>query len=485
MDTITENHNAAVLNMQTKEKIKITLILFASFLLFYALQIPYYTSKPDVIVFAIRSLAEKPITEFAYLPQNTLLSGKALPNYHLGHTLILWLVYQVVPLDYSATIWTSGFISSISGALIVVFTFFIWLNLGFNKFKAITIAIVVGLIPSFWEQSIIGEVYALQFLFILLFIYSFLKNHILLSSIFFAYANLVSPLSGLAFGLIFLKGMNKQNIIKALFVGAFAVIIYSAVYTLIGANLLDLFSPLSTEQEGRGVIYRAIVLILFIILNFNFFLFYLVRGMIKSIKDYKFITSVLIFATIPQLLLIFAGSTFFIEMGSFQLPVFWALAFPLGYYISTIKINKYYFAPALLIAMALSYSLWIRPNYVIGKEREDAGKWLRINNFDNISVIGPWSVGISVVKGRDGSNLNAFKNNYIEKSCPHNEDIIKTKKEKLIIASAKKIHLRVALSKLHLSGLQIENYDPSLEINIGSIKKIYENESVILYKWEK
>lgn len=471
--------------MQAKEKIKISLILFASFLLFYALQIPYYTSKPDVIVFAIRSLADKPITEFAYLPQNTLLSGKALPNYHLGHTIILWLVYQVVPLDYSATIWTSGFISSVSGALIIVFTFLIWLELGFKKFQAITISIVVGLIPSFWEQSIIGEVYALQFLFILLFIYSFFKNHILLSAIFFAYANLVSPLSGLAFGLIFLKDFNKQTIIKSLIVGIIALIIYAVVYALIGANLMDLFNPLSTEQEGRGIIYRAIMLIFFIVLNFNFFLIYLIKGMFKSLKNFNYIFIVLLVATFPQLLLIFAGSTFFIEMGSFQLPVFWALAFPLGYYISTIKINKYYFAPALILSMTLSYYLWIRPNYVIGKEREDAGKWLRINNYDNISVIGPWSVGISVVKGRDGSSLSSFRNNYIEKSNPSSNDITKTKKDKLIIASAKKTPLRIALSKLNISGLDIEHYDPSNELKIGETKKIYENESVILYLWKK
>ncbi|MBK8946965.1 MAG: hypothetical protein IPM32_17095 [Ignavibacteriae bacterium] len=471
--------------MLSSEKLKISILLFISFLLFYALQIPNYTSKPDVIVFAIRSLAEKPITDFAYLPQNTLLSGNALPNYHLGHTIILWLVYQIVPLDYSATIWTSGFISSISGALIVVFTFLIWLTLGFNKKKSITIAIVVGLIPSFWEQSVIGEVYALQFLFILLFVFAFIKDHILLSSLFFAYSNLVSPLSGLAFGLIFLKGFDKKIIQKSIIVGTLALIIYGIVYVLIGANLMDLLNPLSTEPEGRGVSYRFIAFVFFIILNFNFFLYHLIKGMIFTLKDIRKISLTLILATIPQILLIFAGATFFIELGSFQLPVFWALAFPLGYYISSVKINKYYFGLALIIAVSLSYTLWIRTNVVVGKEREDAGKWLRINDLNNLTVIGPWSVGVSVIKGRDGSNLNALKNFYIEKSCPKNCDIEKTKKEELIIASAKKIPLRVALSKLKLDGLQIEEYNPIKEITTGTVKKIYENESVTLFKWEK
>ncbi|MCB9247705.1 MAG: hypothetical protein H6613_03800 [Ignavibacteriales bacterium] len=97
--------------------------------MFYALQIPYYTSKPDVIVFAIRALADKPILDFAYLPQETLLDGTVLPNYHLGHTLVLWLVYQIVPVSYSSTIWISGFISALSGAGISINFFYL------EKFK--------------------------------------------------------------------------------------------------------------------------------------------------------------------------------------------------------------------------------------------------------------------------------------------------------------------------------------------------------------
>ncbi|MCB9211399.1 MAG: hypothetical protein H6610_10110 [Ignavibacteriales bacterium] len=471
--------------MKLNDEIKISLILFISFLIFYALQIPYYTSKPDVIVFAIRSLADKPITEFAYLPKTTLLSGEALPNYHLGHTIILWIVYQIMPFNIASTIWTSGFISSISGSLIVILTYFIWRNLNFSNRISITTSVIVGLVPSFWEQSVIGEVYALQYAFVMAFVLAYLKDKLILSSLFFMYANLVSPLSGLAFGLIFLKGYSKNNFKNAFIVGSTALLTYVVVYSIAGTNILDLLNGFDHAPENRGLTYRTIAFFGFILVNFNFFIFYLIKGIKLSFSELKNTLINLAVATSPQLLLILLGATFFIELGSFQLPVFWALAFPLGYYLSKVKINKYYFAISLIATVAFTYSLWIRTNIVVGKEREEAGKWLRVNGFNGISVIGPWSVGVSVIQGRDGSNLNALQNYYIEKSCPGNEDLTKTQKDKLIIASAKKLPFRVAISKINLSGLNLDHYNPFDKITNGNLEKLYENDSVSLFKWEK
>ncbi len=471
--------------MQISENLKLSFLLFILFLIFYAIQIPLYTSKPDVIVFALRSFSETPILDFAYLQKETLLSGEPLPNYHLGHTLVLWLVYQIFPTSNIATIWPSGLVSSISGALIVVLTFLIWRNLGLNKKKSLAIGVIVGLIPSFWEQSIIGEVYSLQFLFILLFLFSFLKDKILLSSMFFLFANLISPLSGLAFGLIFLKGFNKKTLKNSLIVGITAITLYACIYLAIGSNLFALLSPLGTEQSGRGVSYRILAFGLFVLLNFNFFIYYLGKGFILSLKEEKQISLTLIFATIPQLLLLFIGSTFFIELGSFQLPVFWTLSFPLGYYLTSKKPNKYYFGFALIGLMAFTYTLWISTNVIIGKDREDAGIWLRENGYTNISIIAPWSVGISLIKGRDGSDFQALNKYYFDKPYPSDEDIIKTNKNKLIIANEKKMSLRKVLAKTNFGGLVIEDYKPEETISLGKVTKIYENEAVSLFLWEK
>ncbi len=222
---------------------KISLVLFVSFLIFYAIQIPLYTSKPDVLVFALRSMAESPIFDIAYLNSSTYLSCNPMPNYHLGHTLILWVAYHIFPGSITQTIWLSGFISAISGALTVVLTFLIWKKLNLTTKQSLIIALIVGLIPSFWEESIIGEVYALQFLFILLFFYSFLSEKWIWSGFFFLYACLISPLSGLSFSLILLKSKDKETLLKAFWIGLTSLIVYLLIYFSIGSNLLDLLNP--------------------------------------------------------------------------------------------------------------------------------------------------------------------------------------------------------------------------------------------------
>ena len=471
--------------MKYTENIKISFTLFILFLISYSLLIPFYTSKPDVIVFALRSLADNPIFDIAYLNANTYLSGEPLPNYHLGHTFVLWLAYNIFPQNLAETIWPSGFISAVSGALIVALTFLIWKKLGLNNKKSIVIAVVVGLIPSFIEESIIGEVYALQFLFILLFIYNFLSEKLVLSSIFFLFACLVSPLSGLAFGLIFLKERNKSTLLKAFGVGAFAFMTYIIIYLLVGSNLLNLLNPSSQQPDGRGILYRLIALVFFIGINFNFFLIYLAKGTKAALTNEKKYFIPLLVGTTPQLILLLAGSTFFIELGSFQLPVFWALAFPLGIYLSEINYKSILPWSALALSLILSYFLWINPNTIKGSARENAGIWLKNNGYNNISVIGPWSVGVSILKGREGSNIDSLNNYYLNKPCPEDADLLKTNEVSLIIAEAKKDPIRLAVSKLGIPGLNITLYDPVKEISIGKTKKLYENDYVSLYQWNK
>lgn len=59
--------------MTLTENKKISFALFSFFLVFYTIQIPFHTSKPDIIVFAIRSMSEFPILDYAFLNSGTLL----------------------------------------------------------------------------------------------------------------------------------------------------------------------------------------------------------------------------------------------------------------------------------------------------------------------------------------------------------------------------------------------------------------------------
>lgn len=460
-------------------------IIFIVFLIFYLLQVPSYTYKSDVITFAVRSMAEKPIIEFAYLNSETLLYTDPLINYHLGHTIILWFIYQIFTEPLAVTILPAGIFSAFCAALVVLLTYLIWINLGISKRKSLFIAVTFGLVPTFWEHGTIGEIHALQMLFIMLFVYAFIKGKYVVSSIAFLMANLVSPLSGLAFGLLFLKGFGKQNLLKAFFVGLSALTIYLFIYYMIGANLLSLLAPVSQQVSGRGIPYRITILLIFIAINFNLFLYYLYKGILLTIKTEKRLLIYLMIAAIPQVLLVFISAGFFIEYGSFQILLFWALAFPLGYYLSGIKLKSKYFIFSLVFTAALTYSIWLNPHKVIGSALNKSGEWLKANSYYDISIIGPWNVGIDIIYARNGAKLDYFNKYYFDIPEPTDIDLIKTKKEKLIIAKYKKPTLRNAIADMNIPGLTFEEYYPEEIIECGKLEHLYENNYISLYKWEK
>ena len=459
--------------------------IFIIFLIFYTLQIPTYTYKEDVLAFAIRSNSNSPIIDFAYLNSLTLLSGDALPNYHLGHTIILWLTYQLVPETFVHSIWPSGFISAISGALVVLLTYLIWINIGFNKRKSIFIAVTFGLLPTFWEHSTIGEVHALQMLFILLFLYSFFKGRFVLSVISFLIANLISPLSGLAFPFLFLKGFNKRNFIISIIIGGASLILYFLIYYSIGADLLLLLNPVGEHSSERGIIYRICALGIFILLNFGFFIFYFIKGTKQFYYDFRPLLTRLVLASLPQVLLVFISAGFFIEYGSFQILLFWAMAVPTGYIISEIKLKSVHFIFALIFSFSLTYSLWLSPHRTIGSSLEEAGRWLSENGYEDVCLIGPWNVGINIIGSRNELELESLNNYYFDNPRPTDKDLLKTNEKDLIIATSKKIALRKILSDTKIPGLSIHEYNPINDLESGTVTKLYENNFVCLYSWEK
>ncbi len=467
------------------ESKKIFTALTIIFIVFYAAQISFWSSRADVLTFASRSLSKAPITGYAYLTPKSLLGDPLLPNYHLGHTVVLWLVYKLFPGSLAKSIWPAGLVSAISGGFVIGLTFLIWVKLGINKYKSLIIAVFAGIIPSIWFHNTFGEIYSLQLLSILLFLYFFYNNNLILSILAFTFANLVSPLSALSFSFILLSDWNKKTFKNAFIVGAVSLIIYSIIYILIGSNLLNMVNPLSSEQEGRSFLYRLIMLILFIILNFNFFIFYLIKGFKKSLKDEPGLFKKLLIATSPQLLLLFLGSTFFIELGSFQLPLFWALAFPVGLILSEIKLYEAKVWLPLIGSVLLVIFLWQIPDRTIAAERHDAGEYLKSVGLNHTKIIGDWGSSVGIILTRDNWEFNSLCNHYYDRPFPSQTDINETGEDSLIIVAGKKQSLRKLMSKLPLKGLELHPYNPFVKIKEGRIQKIFENDSVTLYSWKK
>jgi hypothetical protein len=263
------------MNQSRESDISNRIIFFISFgfFLFYLVQIPFETPNSDVILYALRSGSDTLITENAHFDSRSAIKAPTLPNYHILHTAILWSVYRVMPDFLKETIWPAGLLSSVCGALAIFLTYLIWRRLGENASCALAISIVFGLIPSFWNQSIIGEVYTLQLLMILMFLWFFLIDRIFLSAIAFCAANLVSPISGLSFVLILLSGNPVQKLfIKAFICGCTALFLYFFCMYSLHIDVLQVFQGINSASVDRSTIWKIYKFMVIIFINLHFFI---------------------------------------------------------------------------------------------------------------------------------------------------------------------------------------------------------------------
>jgi hypothetical protein len=462
---------------------RIFLLLSTFFLLFYFVQIPFWTSNSDVLVYCSRATSGSPITKYTYLDERSLIlvGNEPVPNYHMGHTALLWLVYYFTPESLSKTIWPAGFVSAISGALIVGLTFLIWLKLGFKKKQALSISIFAGLVPTIWYHSLIGEVNSLQFLFILFFLYFFLHDSLFLSTISFLIANLVTPLSGLCFPLILLDFKKEKFLIKAAVVGASALILYAIIFLYLEINIIKGFATLHPSETGRSFAWKIYKLGTFLLINLNFFIFYFIRGSYFTIEKYKKVSILLLLATIPYFLLSFK---LIMELGSHQLTIFWALSFPIGLFIVTKYVSCRYIILSFF-GLALTFLfVWYIPSIQVAKARYFAGKWLSSYSTEELPIVGDWDTTVGVVLGRYNFSYEKLLKKYVLKYHLNEEDLKNIKQKSFIFVCANKPKLRKYLEKLGVIKKDEINIEPGKKLKNCSVQKIYENRWFRFYRFD-
>ncbi|MFC1766746.1 hypothetical protein ACFL6U_32310, partial [Planctomycetota bacterium] len=154
-----------------------------------------------------------------------------------------------MPVGLAHSIWPAGLVSAISGGFIVGLTYQIWIQLRLQRTQAAAIAVVAGLIPSVWYHNLIGEVYSLQLLATLLCLLFFLRGQLILTTLAFLFANLVTPISGLAFSLFLLAYGQKRWIVRAILVGGGGLAVYLLIFQAIGIDITSAFSSLE-DSDG-------------------------------------------------------------------------------------------------------------------------------------------------------------------------------------------------------------------------------------------
>lgn len=458
-------------------------ILSGSFLVFYLFQIPLVTSNEDVLVYVCRSLADRPILNYAFLDQTDGHNSNPIPNYHLAHTVILWLVYKISPPVLSHTIWPAGFISALSGALAIGISFLIWNQLGLSKQTALIIAAYFGIIPSMWHHSIIGEIYALQLLGILAFVYFFLIDQITFSALFFLFANLVSPLSAFSFPLLFLGYKDRKTFYKAFYCGTLAIGCYFFLFYLLDVSILSLFNIVSTS-ESRSFLWKIYKFSFIILLNINFFLFYLIKKYRLIFEKYKKIILVLLFSIIAQFIYIFANPEFMSQLGSFYLLIFWGISFPVGIIVMEVK-NDYFFYFSVVGTVFITLIFWNLEDKQIAVARNNAGWWLRAEIPQNIKVVGDWHNTIHVMFAKYGWDLKKVNDLYIERSYIGEDELNELCEDSVLLVIPKRFGLQAKISKWLFPDLKINKYNLNDDFRNSNLRQLYENDLVAIYRWDK
>lgn len=473
--------------VRAQEPRNLLLSLCTVFLLFYTVQIPWMTTNSDVLAYALRAVSDTPILDRSYI----CCQGSG--NIHLGHTLILWLVYHIVPKSLSQTIWPAGLVSAVSGACIVGLTLLLWLQLGLDKALAVVIACVVGLIPSIWYHNLIGEMYSLQLSCILFFAYFFLRENLILATVGFLASVLVSPTSAASFPIVLLAPRNRPTYLRAVAVGVMASVFYLVITFFFNADLL---SPSSSilwhvpQRRSDPLVLLWVRLLLIIVVNINFLLLALFKGSRLAWQEQRgHLVGLLPAAVTPQLAYLFlVGPGPFSEVGHQQLSLLWACGFPIGLAIA----QERWLRPTVLLpilgGVLLTLSFWMIRTHQIATAREEAGHWLKAQPLGDIPIIGNWNAGLSLATAKYGWDLERVATHSsfaLDVFSLDAQALSALGHKSLIIVESKQSHPSIrSLLSVFFPAARAERWDPSSRITAGSIRLIFENEAVVLYKWD-
>ncbi|MCR4438322.1 MAG: hypothetical protein QHJ34_04675 [bacterium] len=468
---------------QSNKRVFVLLVL--GFAIFYAVQVPSCTVSSDVIVFALRSIAPRPLVHHAYLDDRSLLHGAPLPNYHLAHTVLLWLAYKFVPGWLRESIVPAGLFSALCGGLIVGLTFLLWTRLGLRKREAMAVACVAGIVPSIWYHSLIGEVYVPQLAAVLLFALLFLYSRYFLAALALLLALLVSPLSALLFPLAFLGGWNKRAIKFAAMVGGLAVLGYLAVHMALGSSPLAFIRGIGHEAVARPLPYKLLCLVGILMLNLNVLLFLLLKGLLVCLRERRELLLTLALATAPYLCLPLVSADFLVDKGCFLLPLFWALAMPIGVAIVRGRFLRTGVLLSLVAVTVVTMAVWTLPSQHLASRRAEVGVTLRARFGDGIKVMGDWGTALPVTVSMVGWDYERVASHYFDVSFPSQADFEASGEDSLLIAVGRKGSLRRQAARLPLPGFAVEGYVPKVASADGHLESILANEHLAVYLWTR
>jgi hypothetical protein len=167
--------------------------------------------------------------------------------------------------------------------------------------------------------------------------------------------------------------------------------------------------------------------------------------------------------------------------------LFWTLALPIGLAIVERPLSLLRKTACLFGVAGIYILLWIIPDMNRGLSYTEAGYQLRSEVSDSIKIAGDWRSGVPITLWKYGWNLNRLENNYFDINPKVSKDslLLKTGEKSLIITLSKKGSFRRWLSGLGFHLLRNQEFNEKMINGSGIVTKIFENESVEIYKWDK
>jgi len=456
------------------------MILFGIFNVF---QIPLISSNSDVLLYSLRSKSDRPIVQYAFYEKTFHHGGIPLPNYHVAHTVFLWSIYQLVPKFVQNSIWPAGLLSSVAGALSVGLSFLIWIRLGVARERALIASVLYGLTPAIWHNTLIGEVYSLQYLFVFLFLYFFFHHKSGLSAFSFALANLVSPISGFAFSLIMIGKRTGKSFIQAILVGLLAVGMYLLMVTLLDINFLRAFDAISAAQHN--LLWKGYKFSMILLLNIHLFFVFILRApKTDGIKN-PTSTLFLLLGTSPYLLMGFYDSQFLVEKGSFLSMLFWACALIIAQRVQFDNKSLKILIFCALANVVVYFLFWKMPDVQIAQARHDAARELHKSCLSHLKIVGSWSHAVGLIVERDGWDLRYLSDTFIDIPNPTEQDLLRLHQDSLLIVLFNREGWIARTSKRFFPTSLANLYDFKAGLVDGIVEEKVRNNYFIVCLWRR
>jgi hypothetical protein len=140
-----------------------------------------------------------------------------------------------------------------------------------------------------------------------------------------------------------------------------------------------------------------------------------------------------------------------------------------------------------LVALAVTYGLWVFPSERDGRERHEAGVQLQSVTGDDVKVFGNWNAGIGVALGMFGWDFEELSSRYVQLDSPEEEKLLKSDQQSAIVVEflRERLGLSSWYAKIGMAQAMGSGADVVATFRKSALTPLYDGEGMRVYRWER